>query len=78
MTARNLRRVGEIVEGLRTGGALGVQLVWDGSEPPREVAEARVFAVLEQARATPGRAPVVLARGDEPVESLRILVSRRC
>ena len=78
LTARNLRWAGEIVEALRAAGALGVQLVWDGREPPREAAEARVFAILEQARATPGRAPVVLARGDEPVEALRILVDRRC
>jgi hypothetical protein len=78
LTARNLRRAGEIVEALRALGALGVQLVWDGREPPKEVAEARVFAILEQARATPARAPVVLSRGEEPVEALRILVDRRC
>jgi hypothetical protein len=77
LTARNLRRAGEIVEALRALGALGVQLAWDGREPPPEVAEARVFAILEQARATPARAPVVLSRGEEPAEALRILVDRR-
>jgi hypothetical protein len=78
VTARNLRRVGEIVEAVRAAGARGVQLVWDGCDPPREAAEARVFAILEEARATPKRAPVVLSRGEEPVEALRILVDRRC
>jgi hypothetical protein len=77
VTARNLRRAGEIVEGLRTAGAAGVQLVWDGSEPPRQAAEAKVFAILEKARATPGRPPVVLSRSEEPAEALRILVDVR-
>ncbi len=77
VTTRNLRRVGEIVDALRTAGAAGVQLVWDGREPPREAAEREVFAILERARATPAQAPVMLARGDEPVEALRILVDRR-
>jgi hypothetical protein len=77
LTARNLRRAGALVEGLRTAGAAGVQLVWDGCTPAREAAEATVFAILEQARATPTRAPVVLARGEEPVEALRILVAQR-
>jgi hypothetical protein len=77
VTTRNLRRVGEIVERLRAAGVAGVQLVWDGCEPTREVAEARVFAILERARATPDKAPVVLARGREPVEALRILVNLR-
>jgi hypothetical protein len=77
LTPRNLRRVGEIVERLRAAGVAGVQLVWDGREPPREAAEARVFAILEQARATPDQAPVVLARGREPAFALRILVDRR-
>jgi hypothetical protein len=77
LTARNLRRAGELVEALRAAGAAGVQLVWDGREPSREVAEARVFAILERARATPGQAPVVLARGEEPVEALRILIAHR-
>jgi hypothetical protein len=77
VTPRNLQRVGEIVERLRTGGVAGVQLVWDGLDPPREAAEAPVFAILERARATPDQAPVVLARGREPVEARRILVDRR-
>lgn len=77
LTARNLRRAGELVEALRTAGAAGVQLAWDGRDPTREAAEARVFAILEQARATPGHAPVVLARSEEPVEALRILIAHR-
>jgi hypothetical protein len=77
VTGRNLRRVAEIVEALRAADVAGVQVVWDGCDPPREVAEARVFAILEQARAAPGRPPVVLARGEEPVEALRILIELR-
>jgi hypothetical protein len=77
VTARNLRRVGEIVESIRGAEAAGVQLVWDGREPPRETAEARVFAILEEARATLGRPPVVLASGCEPVDALRILIELR-
>ncbi len=77
VTARNLRRAGEIVEALLAAGAAGVQLAWDGREPSREAAEAKVFAILEQARSKPGRAPVVLARSEEPVEALRILVDHR-
>jgi uncharacterized protein with beta-barrel porin domain len=77
LTARNLRRAGEVVEALRAAGAAGVQLAWDGREPSREAAEAKVFAILERARATPGQAPVVLAHGEEPVEALRILIAHR-
>jgi len=77
LTARNLRRAGDLVEALRAAGAAGIQLVWDGREPSREAAEARVFAILERARATPGQAPVVLARGEEPAEALRILIAHR-
>jgi hypothetical protein len=73
VTDRNLRWLQELVDALRDAGVAGVQLVWDGREPSREVAEGRVFAVLEHARATPGRPPVVLARGEEPVEALRML-----
>jgi len=77
VTPRNLRRVGEIVEALRAAGVAGVQLVWDGGQPSRHLAEARVFAVLERARETPGLPPVVLASSDDPVEALRILVAAR-
>jgi hypothetical protein len=75
--AKNLRRLAEIVERLREGGAAGVQLAWDGRDPPRSVAEARVFAILERARATPALPPVVLAAGEAPVEALRILIAHR-
>jgi hypothetical protein len=77
VTARSTRRAGEIVDTLRAMGAAGIQLVWQEEGPPHGAAEARVFAILERARATPGRAPVVLARGEEPVDALRILVDRR-
>lgn len=77
VTARNARHAGELVDALRGLGVAGVQLAWMDEGPPRGAAEARLFAVLEQVRATPGRAPVVLARGEEPVEALRILVDRR-
>lgn len=73
VTDRNGRRLQSLVESILAAGATGVQLVWDGRDPARERVEARVFAVLEQARLHPGRAPVVLACDDEPVESLRIL-----
>lgn len=73
VSARNLRFAGEIVEALRAAGAAGVQVVWDGEDPPRERAEAPIFALLERARSTPGKAKVVLSRDEEPAESLRIL-----
>jgi len=77
VTARNLRRLGERVEALRASGVLGVQLVWDGRDPAPAIAEAKVFAVLERARSTPLQVPVVLARDEEPVPALRILVAAR-
>lgn len=77
LTTRSLRHAGELVEALRAAGAAGVQVAWDGRDPTRQAAEARVFAILEQARATPGKAPVVLARGEEPVEALRFLIAHR-
>jgi hypothetical protein len=76
ITAKNLGRVGEIVEGLRRAGVSGVQLVWDGQSPSRAVAEPKVFAILERARATPSDPPVVLSSNAELVESLRILARR--
>jgi hypothetical protein len=77
VSARNLRFAGEIVEALRAAGAAGVQVAWDGEEPPRERAEAPIFALLERARSTPGKAPVVLSRDEEPAESLKILAGAR-
>lgn len=73
VTDRNRGGLESLVESLVGAGAAGVQLAWDGRDPPRERVEAGVFAVLEQARLHPGRAPVVLAPGEEVVESLRIL-----
>jgi hypothetical protein len=75
VSARNLRHLEAIVTGLRASGVAGVQLAWDGVDPSREAAEAHVFSVLEHARSTPGLPPVVLARGEEPVEALAILVA---
>jgi hypothetical protein len=77
VSARSARRAGELVDALRARGAAGIQLAWQEAGPPRGAAEARLFAILERARATPGRAPVVLARGEEPVDALRILVDHR-
>lgn len=73
VTARNRRRLVSLVESLRAAGVAGIQLAWDGRDPSRETVEASVFAALEHARATPGRAPVVLAPSERLVESLRIL-----
>ena len=77
VTAGSVRRAAELVDALRARGAAGIQLAWDEDGPPRGAAEVRMFALLEQVRATPGRAPVVLARGHEPVDALRILVDLR-
>lgn len=77
VTATNLRRLPRLVERLRTEGAAGVQLVWDGALPPRAAAEPAVFAVLERARATPAGPPVVLAASAVVADALRILASRR-
>jgi hypothetical protein len=77
VTPRSARRAGELVEALRARGALGIQLAWRDEGPPRGAAESWVFAILEHARATPARAPVVLARTEELVDALRILVDRR-
>jgi hypothetical protein len=73
VSARNL---GALVDALRGGGAAGVQLVWDDALP-RARAEARVFAVLERARATPRLPPVVLGGAVDVLETLRILVGAR-
>jgi hypothetical protein len=77
VTAKNMRRLGALVEALWARGVLGIQLVWDGREPERAVAEPHVFAALERARAMGGQAPVVLARDEQPVEPLRILMAAR-
>jgi hypothetical protein len=77
VTPRNLQRLAEIVTSVRGAGVLGVQLAWDGRDPSRDRAEAKLFAILEDARATPAGPPVVLARGEEPVEALRILIAHR-
>jgi hypothetical protein len=73
VTAHNRRSLAPLVESLRASGVAGVQLAWDGRDPSRGAVEASVFAVLERARASPGRAPVILAPGEKVVESLRIL-----
>lgn len=75
VTERNARRLPDLVDAIRAARPLGVQLVWDGRSPERARVERHVFAVLERARATPSGPPVVLARGEEPVEALRILVA---
>ena len=75
VTERNARHLVELVGGIRAAGALGVQLVWDGEAPPRERVERHVFAVLEQARATPLGPPVVLATEARPAAALWILIA---
>ena len=77
VTARNARHLVELVDRLRAAGAIGVQLVWDGADPPRPRVEHHVFAALERARATPGEPPVVLAASDQPVPALYLLIARR-
>jgi hypothetical protein len=77
VTPRNARHLVALVDGARAAGALGVQLVWDGADPPRAAVEHHVFAALERARATPGEPPVVLASSDQPVAALDFLVAAR-
>jgi hypothetical protein len=79
VTERNARRLPDLVDAIRAPayGTAGVQMVWDGTEPPRSRVERDVFTVLERARATPSGPPVVLAKSEEPALALRILVARR-
>jgi hypothetical protein len=77
VTERNARHLEELVEGVRAAGVLAVQLVWDGKAPAPRHVERHIFAVLEQARATPGGPPVVLARSEALPFALRILVANR-
>jgi hypothetical protein len=77
VTERNARHLEELVEGVRGAGAVAVQLVWDGKAPAARHVERHVFAVLEQARATPGGPPVVLARSEALPFALRILIANR-
>jgi hypothetical protein len=77
VTARNARHLVALVHGARAAGAVGVQLVWDGADPPRAAVEHHVFAALERVRATPGEPPVVLAATDQPVSALHFLVAHR-
>jgi hypothetical protein len=77
LTAQNARRLRSLVGDVRAAGALGVQIVWDGASPARADVERHVFATLEDARATPGGPPVVLAEDVEPALALRLLVAHR-
>jgi hypothetical protein len=77
VTARNARHLVALVDGIRAAGAAGVQLVWDGTQPPRAAVERHVFAVLERARATPNDPPVVLATSDPPAAALHLLIAHR-
>lgn len=70
VTRRNARHLLEILESVRAGGALGVQLVWDG-QTDRDVIEPHVFAALESARQTKKLGPVILATRSEPCFVLR-------
>jgi len=77
VTERGARHLPALVAALRDLGVAGVQLVWDGEDPPRERVEGHVFAVLEAARATPKGPPVVVARAREPVFALRASIAKR-
>ncbi len=77
LTERGARHLVALVAELRAASVAGIQLVWDGVQPTRELAEGAVFAALEQARAAPKGPPVVLARGRTPTDALRIMVARR-
>lgn len=75
VTEKSARRLPALVDDVRAAGAAGVQIVWDGESPPRELVEEHVFAALEKARATPKGPPVVLAKSEEPARALRVLIS---
>ena len=77
VTARNARHLVALIDGVLSAGALGIQLVWDGAAPPRADVERHVFAALEHARATPTRAPVVLASSERPATALHVLIAQR-
>lgn len=77
VTMTNARHLVEMAHVARTGGAAGVQIVWDGEAPPRVAIEQHVFAVLERARATPALPPVVLAKTMDLVPALVLLVEHR-
>lgn len=75
--ADNARRLPSLVAAIRALRPAGVQIVWDGVSPPREDVEAFVFAALENARATPGEPPVVVAASRDVCFALRVLVRER-
>lgn len=75
--ASNAPRIPKLVAAIRALRPAGVQLVWDGVTPPRDDVERHVFAALEEARATPGGAPVVVAASHEVCFALRILAAER-
>lgn len=77
VTPQNLRRLPSLVDAIRERGALGVQLIWDGEIPARDLAEATIFRILETARATKGKPPVVVAAERSPVRALRALIAAR-
>ena len=54
---------------VESAGAAGIQLVWDGVNPPRAIAEAALFAALEKRRGRKG-VPLVLALDETPCEAL--------
>ncbi len=65
--AGNVRYLVEIVGACREAGCRAVQLVWDGLSPSPAGAAPRVFAILEQARSSPGLPPVFLAPSRLPM-----------
>lgn len=77
VTPGNARHLPELALGARAAGAAGVQLVWNGEDPPRERVERHVFAVLERARATKSAAPILLAPDADPVPAMYLLIAHR-
>ncbi|HEU4535237.1 MAG TPA: hypothetical protein VFS00_14010, partial [Polyangiaceae bacterium] len=77
VTEKNARHLVAIVGQARAAGCAAVQLVWDGRAPPPDVAEAPVFAALEEARSSPERAPVVLTPRVRAPAALGLAVAAR-
>lgn len=71
VTRRSLRGLPRLVARLEAAGACGIQLVWDGVEPPRREAEAVVFAILERRRSGKDTR-VCLAADERPLRLLRL------
>jgi hypothetical protein len=76
VTAANARHLPSMVDAVRPKSA-GIQIVWNGHDPPRERVERHIFAVLERARATPAGPPVILSSTAELALALQILAKQK-